>query len=89
LIYRLSLLGWTQQEIGKAFGFEDRTTIAKIVKKFGSEQNDIQEEYKKQISSIQKSYTKHAELANVFSQDILTPYLVIQPSIYVCMNAYA
>lgn len=54
-IYALSLLGWTQQEIGDQFGLS-RTAITTIVKNINSNKTDIQRLFHEQNATIDQIF---------------------------------
>ena len=68
-IYRISLLGWTQQEIGELFGLTQQA-IAKITTNFASEISSIQNQF----------YEKHKpieEIAKFYNLDDITVWAIV------------
>jgi hypothetical protein len=68
-IYRISLLGWTQEEIGILFGLT-QPAILNIIKKFTTEVSYIQDQF----------YEKHkpiSELAKFYNLDDITTWAIV------------
>jgi hypothetical protein len=68
-IYRLSLLGWTQGEIGEIFGLAQRT-ISDISGKFASEVSTMQNLFYEKGKSV-------AEIAKFYSLDDAATWAIV------------
>jgi len=68
-IYRISMLGWTQQEIGKLFGLDFRT-VSVISKKFATEVIGIQQQFYKKHKPI-------SEIAKFYNLDDITTWAIV------------
>jgi len=68
-IYRISLLGWTQKEIGKLFGLAQRT-ISDISEKFATEVSAIQKLFYEKGKSV-------SEIAKFYNLDDITTWAIV------------
>ena len=68
-IYRISLLGWTQKEIGELFGLAQQT-VSDITEKFATEVFGIQEQFYKKHKSVE-------ELAEFYNLNDVTVWAIL------------
>jgi len=68
-IYRLHLLGWTQQEISSLFGLT-QGAASQIIKKFTSEVSNIQKQFLERQKTVE-------EIAKFYNLDDITAWAVI------------
>jgi|GEM_PF-2325964 DNA modification methylase len=69
-IFRIFLLGWTQEEIGELFGFSDHSAVSKIVKKFAIEVSHIRDQFYKKHKSVE-------EIAEFYNLDDITTWAIV------------
>lgn len=68
-IFRISMLGWTHEEIGELFGLE-RPRITQIVKKFATEVSNIQRQFFEEHKSVE-------EIAEFYNLDDITLWAIL------------
>ena len=68
-IYRISLLGWTQSEIGKLFGLT-QGPVSQIIQNFATEVLNIQDQFYKKHKPI-------GEIAKFYSLDDITVWAIV------------
>jgi transcriptional regulator with XRE-family HTH domain len=68
-ILRISLLGWTQNEIAKLFGL-DQSSIAKIMKNLTSQISNIQEQFYERHKPVE-------EIAEFYGLDSITVWAIV------------
>ena len=73
MMYRLSLLGWTQEEIGEVYGFKSRSAVSENVGKLQNQLSDIRNEYIKDIKKVE-------EIASFNNMDVATTWAIILES---------
>ena len=68
-IYRISLLGWTQKEVGELFGL-NQPAIFNIIKKFATEVSYVQDQFYEKHKSVK-------ELAEFYNLDDVTVWAIL------------
>jgi len=68
-IYKISLLGWTQKEIGKLFKL-DNSVVSRILQKFDSEVLQIQDQFYENHKSV-------SEIAKFYNLDDITTWAIV------------
>ena len=68
-IYRISLLGWTQKEIGELFGL-GRERVSQIVKNFATEVSNIQNQFHEKRKPVE-------EIAQFYNLDDITVWAIV------------